>query len=373
MSSWRERVSRGARALCLGPLVGLVVAPFAVFFRPALVGFALWHCYWVFRFTASEPQSAASPRSVRRWVLRLLAVAGVFLITLSYDGYRVLAVATVAAYLAYLSELLPALGVSPWKGLRPAAWGALLCSALLAGNLLLRPVIGLEWETIFRRGLSALAVPLGLLAWFELSRVAEPGREAESVSARSPRGWALEPIKLVVSCVLAAGFALFSAFAGFWFAWQGADLDPGALRATVLGILLCVDGAVALVLRGRSRRTVRRWVVSAGLSHIPLVWFLVFPTQFDARAWKLSPEDSQTRADMVQDLVHSRVLLGKTRSEMAELLGPPYEYPHGARQMRDGKQSKDLECYLLPKGPCRAFVIEFAGGRAVDSWFWMCD
>jgi hypothetical protein len=105
----------------------------------------------------------------------------------------------------------------------------------------------------------------------------------------------------------------------------------------------------------------RRAVVGAGLTHISIWWILVFPTQFDAGAWKRSPRESEVRSAMAEDLIYSRVLLGKTRSEVVELLGSPGSYSG------PGKQFYGLSGHL-----CEGFVVEFDDEKAVAADFFWC-
>lgn len=369
MNDWRTTVERGARWLCMTPLVALALAPVAVFFRVALVVLALWHGYGVWLFTAGDAPSSALRFERWRWALRTLALAGVVLVTLHYEGYRALLIATVAAYLAYLSELLPALGHSSRRALRPAAWGAALCCALVTGDLVLRRWVSWAgWGTAPGSSLAALAVPLGLLAWVEVARVGEPGLEAESqaepaVSWSPVRAWALNVSVVLIPFSLGVAAVVLGLIGGFTVAWEYAALDPGVLRSAASFCLLCLNGALLLVLRKCRRRTLRRAVVGAGLSHIPLWWWLVFPTQFEPSAWKRAPPGSETRGDMAEDLVYSGVLLGKTRAEVVELIGPSRGYgaPPGG------------EHYSLGHGPCRGFEVVFDGSTVSQARFWMCD
>jgi hypothetical protein len=348
----------------------LGLAPIAIFFRTTLVILALWHGYAIWRFTASGAPSATSRLCVWRWMLRGLALAGVVLITLDYEGYRALLIATIAAYLAYLSELLPALGLAPRKVLRPAALGAASCCAVVAlWNLLLRPwANAVGWGATPGHCLSVLALPLGLLAWLEVDRVRAPG--VEEPQDPEPywfpiRAWALKVRRVAIAFGIAfslgVGVVFISVVVGFWAAWEHADMEPGAFGSAALFSLLCVNGAVLLVLRKRSRQTLRQAVVGAALTHIPLWWLFVFPTQFDASEWKRSPERSELRSDMAQDLIYSRVLLGKTRSQVVGLLGSAGSY-HGP----------DQELYSLRRHFCKGFLVRFDGGTAVEADFFLC-
>jgi hypothetical protein len=370
---WRKTVGRGARSLYLTPLVALVVGPVAVPFRWALVALALWHAYGVWRFTAGDAPSATL--RLGRWALRATALAGVALITLDYEGYRALLIATVAAYLAYLSELLPALGLSSRRALRPAALGAVVCAALVAADLALRRwVNGADWGTMPGHCLALLAVPLGLLAWLEVSRVRAPGLEAKSKAAPAHwfpvRAWALKLRVNVLTFSIAfgtgAGVALLSLIGGFILAWEEAGGDPGVLRYATLFGMLCLDGALLLVLRKCRRQTLRRAVIGAGLTHIPLWWLLVFPTQFDASAWHRSPAGSQTRSDMAEDLIYSRALLGKTRAEVVDLIGSPDEY-------RAYGSPADAAFYSLRGHACKGFVVRFEREKVDRAELWFCD
>jgi hypothetical protein len=373
VNDWRTTVERGARSLYFAPLVALALAPVAVFFRAALVVLALWHGYCVWRFTAGDAQSVTPRLGHWRWALRTLALAGAVLITLDYEAYRALLIATVAAYLAYLSELLPTLGLSPPKALRPAALGALLCCALVAGELMLRrSVSSAGWGTTPGNCLSALAVPLGLLAWFQVARVRTPDLEAEPNAApaayASPiRAWARKVREVVIpfgiAFSLGVGVVLISFVGGATIAFIYADLDPGVIRAAASFCLLCVDGWLLLALRKCKRQTLRRTVVATGLTHVPLWWFLVFPTQFQSGAWKRSPVGSETRSDMAEDLIYSRVLLGKTHTEVVELVGPSRGYG----------TPPNVEHYSLGDRPCRGFEIEFHGETVSQAYFWLCD
>jgi hypothetical protein len=287
-------------------------------------------------------------------------------VRLSYEGYRALLIATVAAYLVYLIELLPALGLTPRKSLRAAALSTACCGVLVVCDLVLRRGLGWTgWGASPGNWLSALTVPFGFLAWLEVDRVRAPGVEAEPAWQWSPiRAFALKVSTLVIPVSLGLGVAFVSALAGAYLAWDYADMEPGMLRAGVLFVLLCINGAFVLVLRKRSRQTLRRAVVGAALTHIPLWWFLVFPTQFQASDWKRWPEGSEMRSDMAEDLVYSRALLDKTPSEVVELLGPPAGY---------SPLTSDTEYYPLHGRPCKGFVIYFDRGGVVRTRFWMCD
>ena len=83
--------------------------------------------------------------------------------------------------------------------------------------------------------------------------------------------------------------------------------------------------------------------------------------QFDAVAWKGSSGGSATRSDMAEDLIYSRVLLGKTRSEVVELLGSPGSY------RGPNKEFHGLDGHL-----CEGFLISFDGETAVDADFFWC-
>jgi hypothetical protein len=365
VDAWRETVTRGARLVCFAPLVALALAPVAVFCRPALMILALWHGYGIWRLTVHGAPSATSRLSVWRWVLRVLALAGVLLITLDYEVYRALLIATSAAYLAYLSELLPALGLQPRKSLRHAALGAASCCAVVAGDLLLRRWLNGSWGAAPGHCVAALALPLGVLAWLEVDRVREPGADTDPKEPEEHsfpvRSWAQKVSQIVIPFSLGAGVVIMSVMVGFWAAWQRADLEPGTVTAMALFILLCVDGAILLLLRKRSRQTLRRTVVGAALTHVPLWWFFVFPTQFAASEWKRSPEASKLRSDMAEDLIYSRVLLGKTRSEVVELLGSRGSY-----------SGPDEESYSLRSHLCKGFLVRYDGETAVAADFFWC-
>ena len=70
---------------------------------------------------------------------------------------------------------------------------------------------------------------------------------------------------------------------------------------------------------------------------VPVGNYLLYSTRpFDADRWQRG--DSRQRARMVADLRFSGILLGKSRNEVVELLGPPdreygsgleYDYIHG--------------------------------------------
>lgn len=365
---WREAVTRGARLVSLSPLVALGIAPFAVFFRPVLMILALWHAYAVWRFTTSGAPTATPRLELWRWLLRALALAGVVLITLSYDGYRALLIATVAVYFAYLAELLPGLGLPPRRRLRPAALAAVFCCALVAGNLLLRRwTNGAGWDL---RGhlLSALALPLGLLAWLEIDRVRAPVVEPKADTPWFPvRAWALQASQLIIpfglSFSLGVVVVLASVVGGLASLWSGdPELTPGDMRSVIAFALLCLNGSIFLILRKRTPATLRWVVVGAGITHIPVWWLLVFPTQFDVSAWKSAGRGSSQQDDMAEDLVYSRVLLGKTRSEVVELLGSPGSYRGPGRQF-----------YELNRGTCKGFMITFDGPAETASkadFFW---
>jgi hypothetical protein len=365
VNAWRETVTRGARWLGFLPLVALGVAPVAVFFRPALLMLVLWHGYAAWRFTTSGAPAATSHFNLglSRWGLRGFAGAGVVLVTLSYEGYRALLIATVAAYLAYLAELSPEFGLSPRRRLRGAALGAAVLCVFVTGDLLLRRwVHGIGWATLPGHGLSALALPFGLLAWLEVDRVRAPGVEAGPEGNPSPiRAWALKASTVVLPFSFGALVVVGSATGGFWVAWSYLDMEPGEVSSAILSSLLCVNGVILWVLRKRSRQTLRRVVAGVGFTHIPLWWFLVFPTQFDAGAWKGSPRASATRSDMAEDLIYSRVLLGKTRLQVVELLGSPGSY-----------RGSNKEFYGLDGHLCEGFLIRFDGGTAVDADFFWC-
>jgi hypothetical protein len=343
----------------------LGVAPVAVFFRSALVMLVLWHGYAAWRFTASGAQSATSHLSLGlcRWVLRAFASAGVALVTLSYEGYRALLIATIAAYLAYLAELSPEFGLSPRRKLRVAALGAAVLGVLVTGDLLVRRwVNGVGWGTTPGHCLSALALPLGLFAWLEVDRVRATGVEAEPEAyPLSIRAWALKVSEVVFPFSLGVLVVVASAVGGSWVAWSHLDMEPGEVSSAILLSLLCVNGIILWILRTRSRQTLRRAVAGAGLTHIPVWWLLVFPTQFDAGAWKDSSRASATRSDMAEDLIYSRVLLGRTRSEVVELLGSPGSY-RGSNKAFHG-----LDAHL-----CEGLLITFEGETAVDADFFWC-
>lgn len=363
MSAWREAVTRGARLVCFSPLVALGIAPFAVFFRSALLILALWHAHGVWRFTTSGAPSATPRLGLWRWLLRALALAGVVLITLSYDGYRALLIATVAVYLAYLSELLPALELTPRKGLRPAALAALFCCALVAGELLLQRWTNRAGWDVAGHWLSALALPLALLAWIEVDRVRTPRVEPKPVAPWFPvRAWLLRASELIIPFSLGVAVVLASVVGGLASIWSSdPDITPGDMRSGILFALLCLNGSILLVLRKRTRETLRRVVVGAGITHIPVWWLLVFPTQFDASAWKSSGSGSNQQDDMAEDLVYSRVLLGKTRAEVVELLGSPGSY-----------RGSDHQFYGLKRSTCKGFLITFDGQTATKADFYWC-
>jgi len=366
VNGWRDTVTGGARSVCFAPLVALGLGPVAVFFRPALVMLALWHGYGIWRLTARPAPSLTARLGAGRWVLRVLAVTGVILVTLDYEGYRALLIATSAAYLAYLSELLPALGVQPRKSLLRAALGAALCCAVVAGELLLRRWLRGSWGANPGHWVSALALPLALLAWLEVDRLRAPGAETAPREPDEPwfpvRAWARKLHQVFIPLILGAAIAFISVVMGSWIAWNHFDMEPGAFTSATLFTLLCVDGAIVLLLRKRSRQTLRRAVVGAALTHVPLWWFFVFPTQFDASEWKRLHEGSELRTDMAEDLIYSRVLLGKTRSELVELLGAPGLYNGPSREL-----------YSLGGHPCRGFVIRFEGETAAAADFFLCD
>jgi hypothetical protein len=365
---WREAITRGARLVSLSPLVALGIAPFAVFFRSVLLILALWHAYAVWRFTTGGAPTATPRLGLWRWLLRALALAGVVLITLSYDSYRALLIATAAVYLAYLAELLPALGLSPRKRLRPAALAAVFCFALVAGNLLLRRwTNGAGWDL---RGhlLSALALPFGLLAWLEVDRVRAPVVETKADAPWFPlRAWALQASQHIVPFGVSFSLGVVVVFAsvagGLASLWRAdPELTPGDMRSVISFALLCFNGSILLVLRKRNPETLRRAVVGAGISHIPVWWLLVFPTQFDANAWKSTGPGSSQQDDMAEDLVYSRVLLGKTRSEIVQVLGLPGSYWGPRRQF-----------YELNRGTCKGFMITFderAETASKADFFW---
>jgi hypothetical protein len=367
VNAWRDTVTRGARLVCIAPLIALGVAPVAVFFRPALVIFALWHGYGIWRLTAGGAPLATRRLNVCRWVLRALGVAGVVLVTLDYEGYRALLIATAAAYLLYLSELLPALGLSPKKHLRFAAAGGAFCCALALLDLMLRRGLNaVTWGAIPGYCLSGLALPIGLLAWLELDRL-RPSRADAQPGQPEPR-WSLKVRQIVTfSVAFSIGFAsvVISLVGGVWVAWQQADVEPGDIDSAGSFILLCIAGLLHLVLRKLNRQTLRVAVLALALALTPLWWWFTFPTQFDAREWKRSNGESQLRSDMAQDLIYSRILLGKTRLEVVELLGAPGSYARVA--------GADKEFYSLASHLCKGFVIRFAGGKAVEANFYWCE
>jgi hypothetical protein len=237
--------------------------------------------------------------------------------------------------------------------------------------VLLRPwVNAVSWAAIPGHGLSAVALPLGLVAWLEVDRVRAPGVEVDPQDPEHYwfplRAWALKArqvvIPLGITFTLGVGVVFISLVVGSWVAWEHADMEPGALSSAALFSLLCVNGAILLVLRKRSRQTLRRAVVGAALTHIPLWWLFVFPTQFDATEWKRSLERSELRSDMAEDLIYSRVLLGKTRSQVLELLGTAGSY-----------SGPDQQFYSLRSHTCKGFLVRFDGGTAVEADFFRCD
>lgn len=365
---WRDSVIRAARMLYLSPLVALALAPAAVFFRGLLVILALWHGAWAWQLTARAEQPLTSRLVRSGWILRALGLAGIGVITLDYDGYRALLLATVAAYLVYVSALLSALGLPAQRALRPAAWGAALSCALVTIELVLRRSAGVAWGTMPGHCLSAIGVPLGILAWLELQRIGslgpKPERKAESAALSSAtRAWAMKVAEVVIPVCVGAGVALVALLAGFWVAWEHADLEPGVLRSAALFALFCANGALLLVLRRWGPGALRRAIAGAALTHVPLCWLLEFPTQFNAPAWKRAAADSPERSEMAEDLVYSRVLIGKTRGQVADLLGPSRGYG----------TPPDHEHYALRSHDCRGIDIAFDGTTVSRAHLILCD
>jgi hypothetical protein len=354
--------------LSLAPLVALALAPFGVFFRSFLLAFALFHLYGVWRFTTGDAPAAASRLRLWAWLLRALALAGVATITFSYEGYRALLIANVAVYLAYLLDLAPALGLPPRKGLGWAAVLASSCCVLVVAALAVR-----RWSNWSSAGsvavnlLSALAVPLGALAWLEVDRARTPGVGDEPQWRwDSFRSVALALGGILVPFALGAGVAALSVVAGFWFDWAHADMEPGVLRGAMLFCLLCMDCAFLLVMSRWKRGTWRRAIVGAALMQVPVWWLGVFPTQFDSSKWQRSPVGSQQRSDMAEDLIYTRTLLGKTRAEVREMLGPPE--PYLPVEPRDW-----MAYYSLGGRPCSGFLIAFDHSSVVRADFYFCD
>lgn len=374
--AWLAVVMRGAHGLVWSPVAWLAVTPVAVVFhRPAVVAAALFQLLgtWLLTWRREAPPEPALARLA--WLLRALSLSAVPMVYASSLGYRALLLAELAARGFYLSRLAPRLGKPrSAKYFVASAVGCAASAALLGGDLAWRVFThALTLDPWTTRLVGMSAVPFAVGGWLLL---------AELVARRpelGQRAWWEYGFGVVLDlgfgCVLAFG----SGLAGFTVSWSSADGDPGVRRGAMALCLLAGMGAFLAIHFAihRNHARLRRALAVCALVQVPFIWTLLFRPEFSSERWKrFARENGACDGSMAEDLAYSAIVIGKTRTQVEQLLGPPRTWLNldSRVQAQKPKATASRFFYDLKRGePCQGLNVMFERGVASETELVVCD
>ena len=371
----REQFIRGGRWLVFAPVLWFATAPVAVFAHtPLVLACAMFRLCAIWLFTTPHGAEPLPRRACWAWLLRALALAEVAVVAVSWVGYLTLLLAELSACLGYVACLVSVPGRSRRRrALNQMALGAALCCSVVLGGLLAPDWLGLPASAA-----ACLAVPLAIAAWLSIGDLCWAA-EAERDPLIDDLAWRAalrRPPSLINRRVflLAAGVAVTAggACSGLALAY-GLGFDPGTTSALVSFSVTAANAVYLLAfgaLVGWNWRRLRWAAAACSVFQVPIVWLCVFRPQFDADRWQASAEPmlangerlgvAYAASEMAEDIVYSRLVIGKTRAEVQGLLGLP-------------STAGDTFSYWLRGNACRGFNVSFRGGRCSDVQLFNCD
>ena len=371
---WLAAVVRGGRYLVWAPAVWFALTPLAVFWhRPVVVAVALFQLFgtWLVTWRSKAPLDPGLGRLA--WLLRGIALSGVPVVYASSLGYRALLLAELAVRGLYLSRLAPRLGKPSWAKL--FVWsggGCAVSAALLSGDLAWRVFThALTLDPWGSRLVGLSAVPFVAGGWLLLAELMtthpDPG---ERVLGEYGLG-------VVVNLGFASALVVASGVAGFTMWWLN-DGEPGVMRASIaLGLLIGTGTFLGLPFAiGRNHARLRRAIAVYALVQAPLFWTLLFRPEFSSERWKrFARENGACDGSMAEDLVYSPILIGKTRPQVEQLLGPPaMALGLGGAEWANPEPPRVFLRYdFRDERPCRGLDVMFEQDVVSETQFFLCD
>jgi hypothetical protein len=362
----------GARWLFASAILWFLLAPFAVWAHvPMVLAGAAFQSLGTWLFAARDRDD---PRPYpARWALalRALAVLEVAVVATSTLAYRAILIADVAVRFGYMARIGPDPEPSRRRTLNGMALVCSVCFALASGDWLAHRAIGPQHSWL-PPAASFAALAQAIWGWMILGEIgwerAAPHRDpppSEALLGSTTRRAALSVAGSMGDLARGAALTALGLFFGFAFAFDYTDLDPGRLDIALATGLL-VASAIGLMIHAAAVRgnrvRITRALAACALFQVPFMWSFLFRPQFDAKVWKSSHVEGRYEAgEMAEDLVYSRMLLSKTRSEVEEILGPP----------TSGSQVMGYN--LSHSFGCRGFNVLFRGDRCTDVVFYGCD
>jgi hypothetical protein len=371
---WLAAVVRGGRYLVWAPAVWFAVTPLAVFWhQPVVVAVALFQLFgtWLVTWRSKAPLDPGLGRLA--WLLRGIALSGVPVVYASSLGYRALLLTELAVRGLYLSRLVPRLGKPSWAKLFVwSAGGCAVSAALLSGDLAWRVfthALALDPWGSQLVGLSA--VPFVAGGWLLLAELVttQPNREE--------RPWWEYGLGVVVNLGVASALVVASGVAGFTISWLN-DGEPGIMRGSIALCLLVGTGTflgLPFAIRPNHAR-LRRAIAVYALVQAPLIWTLLFRPEFSSERWKrFASENGACDGSMAEDLAYSSIIIGKTRPQVEQLLGPSMIglAPGGADWVNPNATTLVLPYTFKSGEPCRVMNVIFEEGMVSETRFVACD
>jgi hypothetical protein len=373
---WLAAVVRGGRYLVWAPAVWFAVTPLAVVWhRPMVVAAALFQLFgtWLVTWRSKAPLDPGLGRL--GWLLRGIALSGVPVVYASSLGYRALLLMELAVRAFYFSRLAPRLGKPSWAKLflwsaGGCAVGAVLLSVDLAWRVFTHALTLDPWGS---RLVGLSAVPFVAGGWLLL---------AELVATQSDTGerpWWEYGLGVVVNLGLASALVVASGVGGFTISWLN-DGEPGVMRCAIALCLLIGTGTflgLPFAIRPNHAR-LRRGIAVYALVQAPLIWTLLFRPEFSSERWKrFARENGGCDGSMAEDLVYSPIVIGKTRPQVKQLLGPPTMElglgPGGTEWANPKPPRVFLRYNFRDERPCRGLDVMFEQDVVSETQFFLCD